>query len=133
MYPPIKANVVSTTAFPNVRLDMTVSDFLLHLHLPNSIRFAISGSRTAALARIGRDHMRANCQFARMAGMFGGPDAEDRPEVEADEDGTMPPMEPLAATGEDAVRWAEEDSSHSCRDVTGTANLGPLVMDFDEH
>jgi hypothetical protein len=69
------------------------------------------GASLVGVAVHGATLRRANCQFARMAGMFGGPDAEDRPEVEADEDGTMPPMEPLAATGEDAVRWAEEEAT----------------------
>ena len=35
----------------------------------------------------------------------------DRPEVKADEDGTMPPMEPLEATHEMAVWWAEEEAT----------------------
>ena len=43
--------------------------------------------------------------------MWSGVDADDRPEVEAGKDGTMPPMEPLEATHEDAVEWAEEEAT----------------------
>ena len=48
--------------------------------------------------------------FARMAGMWSG-DADERPELEADKDGTMPPMEPLEATHEWAARWGEEEAT----------------------
>tara|TARA_B100000787_G_scaffold135780_1_gene104531 strand:- start:352 stop:648 length:297 start_codon:yes stop_codon:yes gene_type:complete len=43
--------------------------------------------------------------------MWSGPRAETRPEVKADEDGTMPPTEPLEATGEEAVGWAKEEAT----------------------
>jgi len=48
--------------------------------------------RGASLAGVnvhGATLRRANCQNARMAGMWGG--AETKPEVKADKDGTMPP------------------------------------------
>jgi hypothetical protein len=69
------------------------------------------GASLVGVAVHGATLRRANCEFARMAGMFSGPEAEERPEVEADKDGTMPPMEPLAATDEDAVEWAEEEAT----------------------
>ena len=68
------------------------------------------GASLAGVAVQGATLRRAKCDFARMAGMWSG-DAETRPEVKADKDGTMPPMEPLEATGEDAVRWAEEEAT----------------------
>ena len=67
--------------------------------------------RGASLAGVdvrGATLRRAKCQYARMAGMWSGPYASTRPEVKADEDGTMPPVEPLEATGEEAVGWAKE-------------------------
>ena len=71
--------------------------------------------RGASLAGVdvrGARLRRANCEAARMAGMWSGPRAETRPEVKADEDGTMPPLEPLDATGEEAVRWAEIEARY---------------------
>ena len=65
------------------------------------------GASLAGVAVHGARLRRAKCQRARMAGMWGGPGAA-RPEVEAGKDGTMPPMEPLEATDELAVSWAEE-------------------------
>ena len=65
------------------------------------------GASLAGVAVHGATLRRANCQFARMAGMWGGPGAQTRPEVKADKDGTMPPVEPLDAAGEEAVGWAE--------------------------
>ena len=69
------------------------------------------GASLVGVAVHGATLRRANCEMARMAGMWSGPKAETRPEVKADKDGTMPPMEPLEATGEDAVRWAEEEAT----------------------
>ena len=69
------------------------------------------GASLVGVAVHGATLRRANCEHARMAGMWGGPGAEDRPEVKADKDGTMPPMEPLAATNEDAVEWAKEEAT----------------------
>ena len=82
------------------------------------------GASLAGVAVHGAKFRRANCERARMAGMWSGPDAETRPEVEADEDGTMPPVEPLAATdevsnlygetqrGDELARgWAEEEAT----------------------
>jgi len=68
------------------------------------------GASLVGVAVHGATLRRANCQHARMVGMFSA-DAEDRPEVKADEDGTMPPMEPLEATDEVAVRWAKEEAT----------------------
>ena len=65
------------------------------------------GASLVGVAVHGATLRRANCVKARMAGMWSGPYAETRPEVEADEDGTMPPMEPLEATDENAVSWAK--------------------------
>ena len=59
---------------------------------------------------------RANCESARMAGLWGGPDCGDRlyplekPEVKPLEDGTFPPMEPLARTDEMGQRWDKEET-----------------------
>ena len=67
--------------------------------------------RGASLAGVdvrGATLRRANCQFARMAGMWSGPNSGTRPAVKADKDGTMPPVEPLDAVGEDAVFWAKQ-------------------------
>ena len=70
--------------------------------------------RGASLAGVdvrGARLRRAKCEQARMAGMWSGPRARERPEVEAGKDGTMPPMEPLEATHEWAVRWAKEEAT----------------------
>ena len=67
--------------------------------------------RGASLAGVdvhGARLRRAKCEQARMAGMWSGWGARERPEVEAGKDGTMPPMEPLEATGPKEVRWAKE-------------------------
>ena len=69
------------------------------------------GASLVGVAVHGATLRRANCAKARMAGMWSGPFAETQPEVAADKDGTMPPTEPLEATGEDAVRWAEEEAT----------------------
>eukprot|EP00964_Phaeocystis_antarctica_P134195 scaffold98427_cov60-Phaeocystis_antarctica.AAC.1 len=69
------------------------------------------GASLAGVAVHGATLRRANCEKARMTGMWGGPDVETRPEVEADEDGDMPDMEPLEVTGEEAVGWAEEEAT----------------------
>ena len=66
------------------------------------------GASLVGVAVHGATLRRANCEHARMAGMWG---AKDRPEVKADKDGTMPPMEPLEATDEVAVRWAMEKAT----------------------
>ena len=69
------------------------------------------GASLVGVAVHGATLRRAKCEKARMAGMWSGPDAKTRPEVKAGKDGTMPPTEPLEATGEDAVRWAEEEAT----------------------
>jgi hypothetical protein len=69
------------------------------------------GASLVGVAVHGATLRRAKCELARMAGMFSGPFAKERPEVKADKDGTMPPMEPLAATDEVAVRWAEVEKA----------------------
>ena len=71
------------------------------------------GASLAGVAVHGARLRRAKCQHARMAGMWGGPYpyAKERPEVKADKDGTMPPMEPLETTHEDAVEWAKEEAT----------------------
>ena len=69
------------------------------------------GASLVGVAVHGATLRRANCQDARMAGMWSGPFAKDRPEVKAGEDGTMPPVEPLEATDEGAVQWAEEKAT----------------------
>ena len=68
------------------------------------------GASLAGVAVHGATLRRANCNHARMAGMWSGPNAETRPVVKADEYGRMPPVEPLEATHQDAVRWAEEEA-----------------------
>ena len=68
------------------------------------------GASLAGVAVHGATFRRTNCEDARMAGMWGGPYAQTRPEVKADKDGTMPPVEPLEATGEEAVRWAKQEA-----------------------
>jgi hypothetical protein len=69
------------------------------------------GASLVGVAVHGATLRRANCQHARMAGMWSEPGARKRPEVKADEDGTMPPLEPLEATDEEAVGWAEEKAT----------------------
>ena len=56
------------------------------------------GACLVGVAAHGASLRRANCESARMAGMWGGPECDEKPEVEPLEDGTMPPMEPLART-----------------------------------
>ena len=68
------------------------------------------GASLAGVAVHGARLRRAKCQYARMAGMWSGP-FDERPELKADKDGTMPPMEPLEATHERAVEWAEEEAT----------------------
>ena len=69
------------------------------------------GASLAGVAVHGARLRRAKCQRARMAGMWGGPfTGDERPEVKAGKDGTMPPMEPLETTDERAVRWAEDEA-----------------------
>ena len=88
------------------------------------------GASLVGVAVHGATLRRANCAKARMAGMWSGPFAKTRPEVKADKDGTMPPMEPLEATGEDAVAWAKmkatpvdtaEDGDEDAQDETAWA------------
>ena len=69
------------------------------------------GASLAGVAVHGAKFRRANCCKARMAGMWGGPFARERPEVKAGKDGTMPPMEPLETTHERAVIWAKEEAT----------------------
>ena len=69
------------------------------------------GASLAGVAVHGARLRRAKCMLARMAGMWGGPYVNERPEVKAGKDGTMPPMEPLEATDESAVEWAKEEAT----------------------
>ena len=69
------------------------------------------GASLAGVAVHGAKFRRAKCMGARMAGVWGGPFARERPEVKAGKDGTMPPMEPLEATGGAAVSWAKEKAT----------------------
>ena len=69
------------------------------------------GASLVGVAVHGATLRRANCQHARMAGMWSGPYAEERPEVKADKDGTMPPVAPLKATDKVAVEWAKEEAT----------------------
>ena len=69
------------------------------------------GASLAGVAVHGAKFRRAKCMGARMAGMWGGPFARERPEVKAGKDGTMPPMEPLEATDKAAVRWAKQEAT----------------------
>ena len=78
------------------------------------------GASLAGVAVHGATLRRANCQYAFLAGMWGRPGAGERPEVKADKDGTMPPVEPLAATdktttnltGAELVQqWAREEET----------------------
>ena len=68
------------------------------------------GASLAGVAAHGAKFRRANCRLARMAGMWSA-GADERPEVKAGKDGTMPPMEPLEATDESAVEWAKKEAS----------------------
>ena len=68
------------------------------------------GASLVGVAVHGATLRRAKCEKAQMAGMWSVGD-KTRHEVKADKDGTMPPMDPLEATGEDAVRWAEEEAT----------------------
>ena len=72
-------------------------------------RADLRGSCLVGVDATGAKLRRVLCQKARMAGMFGGPGCE-KPEVKAIKDGTMPPMEPLAATDGAAMKWAEEQA-----------------------
>ena len=74
------------------------------------------GASLAGVAVHGATLRHADCEDARMVGMFSFR-TETRPEVKADEDGTMPPMEPLAAAGEDAVRWAKGEARYPTVDI----------------
>ena len=69
------------------------------------------GASLAGVAVHGAKFRRANCDNARMAGMWGGLEAETRPEVKAEKGGTMPRVEPLEATGYQAMEWAEEEAT----------------------
>ena len=70
------------------------------------------GASLAGVAVHGARLRRAKCEQARMAGMWSGPFAKERPKVKAGKDGKkMPPMEPLEATDEAAVRWAKEKAT----------------------
>ena len=69
------------------------------------------GASLAGVAVHGAKFRRANCEKARMAGMWSGPGDDERPELEAGKDGTMPPMEPLEATHGWAARWAKEEAT----------------------
>ena len=70
------------------------------------------GASLAGVAVHGATLRRANCREARMAGMWSGPHAQTRPEVKTDKNGTMPPVEPLEATGEEAVGWAKMEARY---------------------
>ena len=68
------------------------------------------GASLAGVAVHGAKFRRAKCEKARMAGMWSGLDADERPEVEAGKDGTMPPVEPLEATHYAAEEWDEDEA-----------------------
>ena len=98
------------------------------------------GASLAGVAVHGAKLRRANCEKARMAGMWSGPFASNRPEVEAGEDGTMPPEEPLAATDEAAERWAKEkakpvdsakDGDEDTKDETAWAAHRSMLQALD--
>ena len=78
----------------------------------NASRADFRGASLVGVAVHGATLRRANCQQARMAGMWSFIWPEKyRPELKVDEDGTMPPVEPLEATDEDAVGWAKEEAT----------------------
>ena len=60
------------------------------------------GASLAGVAVHGAKFRRAKCELSRMPGMWSGW-GDERPEVKAGKDGTMPPMEPLETTHEWAV------------------------------
>ena len=68
------------------------------------------GACLVGVAVHGAKLRRANCEYARMAGMWGGPECDEKPEVKPLEDETMPPMEPLARTDRLGQKWDEEDT-----------------------
>ena len=76
----------------------------------SGMRRDFRGASLAGVAVHGAKFRRAKCERARMAGMWSGPGGDERPELEAGKDGTMPPMEPLEATHERAVRWAKQEA-----------------------
>ena len=69
------------------------------------------GASLAGVAVHGARLRRTKCHRTRMAGMWSGPFTKARHEVNAAKDGTMPPMEPLGATDEEAVKWAKEEAT----------------------
>ena len=69
------------------------------------------GACLVGVAVHGASLRRANCEYARMAGMWGGPECDEKPKVKPLEDGTMPPMEPLARTGEKGQEWDKEETA----------------------
>ena len=90
--------------------------------------------RGASLAGVdcrGATLRRANCMLARMAGMWSGPRAETRPEVQANEDGTMPPVEPLEATDEQLCA-AIESGIKAERDTKGAHWIKPVDEDNED-
>ena len=71
-------------------------------------RADIRGASLAGVAGHGLSLRRAIAWYARMAGMWGGPFAETKPEVKPLEDGTMPNVTPISETDGNAQRWAKE-------------------------
>ena len=62
------------------------------------------GACLVGVAVHGAKLRRANCEYARMAGMWGAT-CDQKPEVKPLEDGTIPPMEPLAKTDGPGQWW----------------------------
>ena len=73
-------------------------------------RADLRGACLVGVAVHGARLRRANCESARMAGMWGAPECDKKPEVKPLEDGTMPPMEPLARTEQLGQRWDKEEA-----------------------
>ena len=67
------------------------------------------GACLVGVAVHGAKLRRANCESARMAGMW-GVTCDEKPEMRPLEDGTMPPMEPLARTDEQGQKWDKEET-----------------------
>ena len=67
------------------------------------------GACLVSVAVHGAKLRRANCESARMAGMWGAT-CDRKPEVKPLEDGTKPPMKPLARTDRLAQGWDEEEA-----------------------
>ena len=93
------------------RVDARCADFRnASMRVVDASRADFRGASLAGVAVHGAKFRRAKCQHAQMAGMWSG-DADKRPEVKAAKNETMQPMEPLKATDEAAMKWAEEEAT----------------------